>query len=216
MSRKTATPAKKRGRRRLLTFLLAISFGGLAGGFLTFANYVDGLRSPDALPDVDGIVVWTGPGGGRLETAGRMLEDGHGERLLVSGVNPSLTQDKVADLAGLSEERRLCCLDVDYAALDTRGNARETASWAKALDYDHVILVTSAYHMPRARVEIAQEIGGLRVTPVPVQSSDRTIWWRDGGRFRRLLGEYGKYLLSLARGRAGGEETREPVIPNAG
>ena len=36
MSRKTATPAQKRGRRRLLTFLLAISFGGLAGGLVMY------------------------------------------------------------------------------------------------------------------------------------------------------------------------------------
>ncbi|MGB6231509.1 MAG: hypothetical protein WBF53_15445, partial [Litorimonas sp.] len=47
---------------------------------------------------------------------------------------------------------------------------------------------------------------------VPVQADDRARWWRDGARFRRLLGEYGKYLVSLARGRTEGESSREPAL----
>ena len=201
-------PKRGGGRRRLLLFLTLLLIGGLIGGFFVFAHHVDSLQEPTDLPRADGIVVWTGKGGGRLEMAGRMLRDGRGERLLVSGVNRSLDAEQVADLSDLSEGFSSCCLDIDYAAEDTRGNARETAAWARALGYDHIILVTSAYHMPRARVEIGHAGPSLRITPVAVMAAEPTQWWQDFARFRRLLGEYGKYLLALARGRSG---TRGPL-----
>ncbi|GHA98403.1 hypothetical protein GCM10009069_21600 [Algimonas arctica] len=218
MSRRThkRTPQKAakpgRGKRRLFGFLTALLLGGLAGGFIAFASYVDNLDTPIDLPKADGIVVWTGLGGGRLEKAGALMEQGLGERLLISGVNTSLTEAVVSRLAGLSDDTAVCCMDVDYAALDTRGNARETAAWAEALGYDHIILVTSSYHMPRAQVEIGYEMAGLRITAVPVRNESRNQWWSDGGRFRRLAGEYGKYLLVMARGRPKGANMREPVL----
>lgn len=191
---------RRRGPRRLGVFLVGLFAGALAIGFVVFASRIDAAQPPDPMPRADGIVVWTG-GGGRLETAGQLLEDGHGERLLVSGVNPDIDTARVAELSGVSADQRECCLDLDYAALDTRGNAVETATWASALGYEHIILVTSAYHMPRARVELGHASAGLRVTAVPVRATDARSWWRDGDRARRLLGEYGKFLLSLARGR---------------
>lgn len=205
-------PKPGRGWRRLFGFLATLIFGALAGGFIAFASYVDNLETPTDLPKADGIVVWTGPGGGRLEMAGALMEEGLGERLLVSGVNTSLTEERVSDLAGVSDETANCCMDVDYAALDTRGNARETAAWADALGYDHIILVTSSYHMPRAQVEIGFEMAGLRITAVPVRNEARNRWWSDGGRFRRVAGEYGKYLLVMARGRPKGDNMHEPVL----
>lgn len=201
------------GPRRLFVFLSALVLGGLSGGFFAFAHYVDGLSVPEQMPDADGVVVWTGPGGGRLEEAGRLIEAGHGERLLVSGVNRSLTLESVARLTLVSETTANCCLDLDYAALDTRGNARETAAWAQALGFDHVILVTSSYHMPRAIVELRHEMAGLRITPVAVQASNQVDWWTDTDRFRRLAGEYGKYLLSLARGRSTDRNTALDAVP---
>ena len=203
--------SRKRGLRKLLGFVGLLAVAALLGGFLAFAHEVD--SAPQTLPTeaADGVVVWTGKGGGRLEAAGRLMADGRGERLLVSGVNESLDEAAVAELLGLSDELTACCLDIDYAAQDTRGNAVETARWAEALGYDHVLLVTSAYHMPRARVEIAQARGGLRITPVAVRGSDTPDWYRDAPRARRLLGEYGKYLLSLARGRTDAGEAREPA-----
>ncbi|MGB3455768.1 MAG: YdcF family protein [Litorimonas sp.] len=211
-----ANRSKRGGWRRLLGFLALLLALALTGGFIAFAVHVDGLDAPSDLPDADGIVVWTGPGGGRLETAGTLLKQDRGERLLVSGVNPNTSEAALAELVGLSEERAVRDMDVDYAALDTRGNARETAQWAQALGYEHVLLVTSAYHMPRARVEIGFETGTLRVTPVPVRGEAEGDWWRDAERFQRLFGEYGKYLLVMARGRGDADAQREPVLPEDG
>lgn len=211
---KTRRRSSRRGVRRLLNFLVTLVLAALIIGFVSFAHHVDTLKPPAVLPKADGIVVWTGKGGGRLETAGRLLREDFGERLLISGVNSQVELTDIPALTGLSEAQAACCVDLDYAALDTRGNARETAVWAGALDYDHILLVTSSYHMPRARVEIAHEIGRIKITPVPVSADRPTAWWQDQARFRRLVGEYGKYLLVMAQGRTAPDDDEPLVLPN--
>jgi len=173
----------------------------MLGGFLTFAQHVDRIQPPTSLPEADGIVVWTGKGGGRLQAGVDLLAAKKGERLLISGVHADNTSTQISDVTGLSEELTNCCLDLDYNAEDTIGNARETASWAKALGYDHIILVTSAYHMPRAKVEISGVAGRIRITAYPVERANSRKWYKSSGRTKRLLQEYSKFLLSLARGR---------------
>lgn len=218
MSRKGTSPvaskARRSGLRPLFGFLALLSLAALAIGFVSFATHVDRLETPETLPQADGIVVWTGRGGGRLEMAGQLLRDGRGERLLISGVNDQVDLTDIMALTGLTDELANCCVDLDYVAEDTRGNATETAIWAEALGYDHILLVTSAYHMPRARIEIAHEIGRIVITPVPVGANDDAKWWRDGARFQRLMGEYSKYLLAMAQGRTEPEDDQTFVLPN--
>lgn len=193
--------SKRKGWARFLTFLIVGTLSLLVGGFIAFAQYVDRLRQPDMFPAADGIVVWTGKGGGRLQTGAALLEMRRGERLLISGVHEDNGAAQISEVTGLSAELAECCLDLDYAAKDTIGNARETASWAQALDYDHIILVTSAYHMPRAKVEIASAAGRIRITPFPVERADSRKWYKSADRTKRLLQEYSKLLLAYARGR---------------
>ena len=180
------------------------------GGFLSFAQHVDRTGPPTDIPIADGIVVWTGKGGGRLQAGVDLLTAKKGERLLISGVHESNAPPQIKDVTGLSDALAECCLDLDYIAKDTIGNARETASWAEALGYQHIILVTSSYHMPRAKVEIASAAGRIRITPYPVERADSRKWYKSGPRTKRLLQEYGKLLVSLARGRS--EETVSPKL----
>lgn len=193
--------AKKRGWARFLTFFVVGTVSILLGGFFSFAQHVDNITPPKTLPNADGIVVWTGKGGGRLQAGAQLLQTQKGERLLISGVHKDNGAEEISEVTGLAPELAACCLDLDYAAKDTFGNARETASWAKALGYDHIILVTSAYHMPRAKVEIAATAGRIHITPYPVERADARSWYRSAGRTKRLLQEYMKLLLSYARGR---------------
>ncbi len=216
MAEKPAKLTKKERRWgwiKFLTFILVLVFAMLLGGFLSFAQHVDGLKTPakNDVPKADGIVVWTGKGGGRLEAAGQLLSDGKGERLLVSGVNAQIDMAQIAGLSGLGPDETECCVDLDYAAENTIGNARETAAWAQALDYKHIILVTSAYHMPRAQVEITTAAGRIRITPFPVMRDNPAKWYQDGARFKRLLQEYSKLLLSYSRGRE--QAPQAPIMP---
>ena len=200
-SQSDRTESKRKGWARFLTFLFVGTFSLLIGGFIAFAQYADRVQPPDNLPIADGIVVWTGKGGGRLQAGVDLLQSKKGERLLISGVHEDNGAAQITEVTGLSTELAECCLDLDYAAKDTIGNARETASWAQALDYDHIILVTSAYHMPRAKVEIATAAGRIRITPFPVERADSRKWYKSTDRTKRLLQEYSKLLLAYARGR---------------
>lgn len=202
--------SKRKGWARFLTFLIVGTLSLLLGGFLAFAQYVDRIQPPTTLPIADGIVVWTGKGGGRLQAGVDLLQAKKGERLLISGVHEDNGAVQISEITGLTEALAECCLDLDYAAEDTIGNARETASWAQALDYDHIILVTSAYHMPRAKVEIAAAAGRIRITPYPVERTDNRKWYKSGDRAERLFQEYSKLLLAYTRGR--GTEIQPPSL----
>jgi len=83
-----------------------------------------------------------------------LLTAGYGRRMLVSGVNRELTREDLR--TATTAVRRLydCCVDLGFSALDTVGNARETADWAKAMRFNSLIVVTADYHMPRAMLEL--------------------------------------------------------------
>lgn len=202
--------SKRRGWLRFLIFLCVGTLSLLLGGFLSFAQHVDKIAPPEISPNADGIVVWTGKGGGRLKAGAKLLTDKKGERLLISGVHKDNSIDHIAEIADLSGALATCCLDLDYEAKDTRGNARETASWAKALGYDHIILVTSAYHMPRAQVEISSVAGRIKISPYPVKRADSRKWYKSWDRTKRLSQEFSKLLLSYAGGRK--TETQAPEL----
>lgn len=168
--------------------------------------------TPESLPEADGIVVWTGPGGGRLQAGADVLKAGKGERLLISGVNGANAREDVVAVLDLDPELAACCLDLDYAAIDTAGNARESWAWVEALGYEHVILVTSAYHMPRARVMLGTKAGRIRVTPYAVSERSYQGWWRDAELRERLMREYGKLLVSYFRDPASPPTRDTPVV----
>ena len=211
-----AKTSKRHGWVKFFGFFVLLCFAALIGGFLKFAAVVDTPAIPSPVPQADGIVVWTGRGGGRLAAATELLEAGKGERLLISGVNAQNSRDDIKALLGLSDDLDACCVDLDYAAEDTVGNARESTIWAQALGYEHIILVTSAYHMPRAKIEIRSAVGPIRITPYPVKSTDNGRWWQDRKQFDRYAQEYGKLLGSLAREPRKGQSERVPIIEDGG
>jgi len=211
-----AASSIKWGWTKFIGFFVLLCFAALVGGFLKFASIVDDVSLPAPVPQADGIVVWTGRGGGRLAAATQLLENQKGERLLISGVNAQNSRQDIAKLLGISAALDSCCVDLDYAAKNTIGNARETKIWADALGYEHIILVTSSYHMPRAKIEIRNALGPIRITPYPVKSTENGQWWKDRKQFDRYAQEYGKLLGSLVREPRKGQSTHVPVIEDGG
>jgi uncharacterized SAM-binding protein YcdF (DUF218 family) len=206
--------AKRKGWLKFAIFMVSLTLLLFAAGFVAFAQKVDNLTPPIKIAKADGIVVWTGKGGGRLETGAELLRKNKGERLLISGVNQKTSLNAIKELVILPDARAECCIDLDYKAEDTIGNARETASWAKALGYEHIILVTSSYHMPRAEIEIGAAAGRIKITAYPAVNPDGTKWYRSGARFKRLFQEYGKLLLSYLRSPASKNTTGAPLLEN--
>lgn len=177
-----------------------VAGGFLVGGFLKFTDTIVSYEL-DQLPDkAAGIVVYTGDSL-RIETASRLLQDGKGERLLISGVFPKTSKTSLLTRSGLRAELFDCCVDIDRQAPDTRGNATETGKWVNRHDFDSLIIVTSAYHMPRSILETRRQLPSIALTPHPVAAKhiDANNWYRDRQTFRHLLSEYSKYVAVQIR-----------------
>jgi uncharacterized SAM-binding protein YcdF (DUF218 family) len=171
-------------------------------GLLAFAARV-AESTPAAQPaKAEGIVVLTGASSQRIEAGMRLLRRGAAGRLLISGVNRDATRTDIRKVArAVAAPVYDCCVDLGFEAVDTQGNARETAAWAKARDYDVLIVVTADYHMPRALLELHGTMPYKTLEPYPVATNelDARGWWRTYPAFRRMALEYSKYLVILGR-----------------
>ena len=167
-------------------------------GFIVFANGVDRERSEPA--PADGITVLTG-GVSRIDEAMRLLAGGKAKRVLITGVDRGTTKEQLKMLASQGDQYFSCCVDVDKEARNTIDNATETAQWVALHGYSSVIVVTSNYHMPRARAELARAIPGVTLIPYSVVDNNVQVerWWYFPGTTKLLLSEYLKYLPALGR-----------------
>jgi uncharacterized SAM-binding protein YcdF (DUF218 family) len=150
--------------------------------------------------NADGIVVLTG-GTSRVSDALELLAAGRGKRLLITGVNPGTTTAVIAHESPHYSRLLTCCVDLDYSALNTLGNAVETRRWALDRGFQSIIVVTSAYHMPRALAEIAHQLPSVTLVPYPVVSDRLRVepWWSNAITTRLVLSEYVKYLFAKLR-----------------
>ncbi len=192
--------------RRPVSFLRMTTWAVLGccvlflGGFAAFATHVSGLSTPKDPPGADAIIVLTG-GQARLDAALGLLKSGKGKRLLISGVHPAADSDDLRAATGGDRTLFSCCVDIDHAALDTIGNAEESAKWVRIHDYGKVILVTNNYHMPRSLLEMGRLLDTAELDPYPVVNTrlDDGGWIVRPKALRVLFTEYNKYLLALAR-----------------
>lgn len=186
-----------RALRQLIASLAVLGFLFVAG-FLVFASLVT-RPADNADAKADGIVVVTG-GQHRLVEAARLLAEGRGSRLLISGANRQVSREDIQKRSGLGPDM-FENVDVGYEALDTVGNADETRDWARAQGFSRLIVVTSAYHMPRTLTELGRAMPEVTLIPYRVVSGTLQTqrWWTHPGTVRLLLSEYIKFLPSAAR-----------------
>ena len=154
-------------------------------GFVLFA-FTLGKPAPAAAAPTDAAVVLTG-GSGRIEHAIDVLRQHKAGRLLVSGADPSVTKADLARRIPGSGALLKCCVDLGSESVDTRTNAEETGRWLAKHRFHSVRLITSDWHMRRARYEFTRVLG------------NRYVIVDDGVRtepsFIILFAEYNKYLL---------------------
>jgi uncharacterized SAM-binding protein YcdF (DUF218 family) len=187
-------------RIRYFAFRLAILAGiALVIGFGFFLHL---LPSEEVAlrRNADGIVVLTG-GTSRVTDALELLAAHRGKRLLITGVNPGTTTNDIARQVADYGRILACCVDLDYSAMNTLGNAVQTRRWAIDRGFHSLIIVTSAYHMPRALAEIAHQLPDVTLIPFPVVSDRLRVepWWANGITTRLVLSEYFKYLFATLR-----------------
>lgn len=204
---------------KFLTFIATLVLIWTIGLF-AFADRVRGFTPAPEPARADAIVALTGPSAERVNASIRLLEQGKGKRVLISGVNREVRRQELRALTPGSNRLFNCCVDLGFEAEDTVGNAQEIAAWAEAKDYDSLIVVTSDYHMPRALTEIRAAAPGIELTPYAVEtpSLDNSRWWKAAVTARRMTLEYMKYLAALARAMVGGIDrpaTDDPVAEKA-
>jgi len=170
-------------------------------GLLAFATRVEHSTPAAEPPVADGIVALTGASVIRLEAATKLLEEGKGKRLLVSGVNRQASRADILDVTKAGKKVYDCCVDLGFMAADTVGNAEETADWARAKGYKRLILVTADFHMPRALLELHAAMPEAQIIPYPVltETLDTPRWTRTNRGVRLMALEYTKYLAILGR-----------------
>jgi uncharacterized SAM-binding protein YcdF (DUF218 family) len=116
-----------------------------------------------------------------------VVRDGKAKRLLVAGADPSVTKADLTRRIPDSGKLIKCCVDLGSESVDTRTNAEEAQRWLSQHRFQSVRLITSDWHMRRARYEFDKVLG----------SKYRLV--TDGVRtepsFLTLFGEYNKYVL---------------------
>lgn len=180
----------------------------LAGMGLTFGiGFIGFLLSieraePASLAKADAIVALTG-GADRIPDAIGWLAQGHGERLLISGVGSQTSIDHLVQKAPQLKSWLHCCVDIDQRAVNTVGNAEETRRWALARSYRSLLVVTSSYHMPRALLELRRHMPGVTLIAAPVVTErlQGLDLWRDPALLKTLAYEYCKFVVASVRAR---------------
>jgi uncharacterized SAM-binding protein YcdF (DUF218 family) len=169
---------------------------------LGFAWFLGGLATKEPpLPNrADGIVALTG-GASRVSDAIELMVAGRGKRLLITGVHPSATPKDIARHVPEYERIFACCVDLDRSAVNTLGNATEARRWARDHGFRSLIVVTSAYHMPRAMAELGHQLPEVKLVAFPVvtEKMRNGQWWSSPGTARLLISEYAKFILAMVR-----------------
>ncbi|MXP63641.1 YdcF family protein [Roseomonas sp. M0104] len=177
----------RRGRASRLWLVPAVLALLLLGGFAFFTGQSRGRPDLPPLP-TDGVAVLTG-GPQRVETGMRLLAEGKARWLIISGVSPVADLEDLARTAGLPPEALASRTTLGHAATSTRGNGKEIAHWAQSRQIRSLRVVTAAFHMPRALLELRRTLPGVLLIPHPVQT--------EGPRLALLAREYLKLIGAM-------------------
>ncbi|MDH5723288.1 MAG: YdcF family protein [Alphaproteobacteria bacterium] len=150
---------------KTLLFLLLLIW---LGGYGWFVTQVLVNTHSENVESKDGIIILTG-GKNRIQEGLKLFANGKAPKLLITGVHPK-SPDK--DILSLWDDKAKalpqCCITFGREATTTIENAIESKNWVEKNDIKEVLLVTSAYHMPRAIKEFKNIMPKLLITPYPV------------------------------------------------
>jgi uncharacterized SAM-binding protein YcdF (DUF218 family) len=200
------------GRRIVLGCGIVVAAITLAFG-AGFAWFVHLAGRPAEPPShTDGVVAFTG-GPDRVETALRLLAAGRADRLLLSGIGGGAELAELAHRAGLDPLPLSARVTLDRTAATTKGNAQQTAAWARANNIHSLLVVTASYHMPRALTELARALPEVALYPLPIVPAERPD--RPTPPIRLMAEEYVKFLATTA-GLSAVLPEREPTLAHDG
>jgi uncharacterized SAM-binding protein YcdF (DUF218 family) len=188
-------PKKNMLLQRFFTFLCSLAIIW-AGGYMYFLTLVTDYKKEERYAGTDAIIVVTG-GAGRIHAGLELLNSGKARNLFISGVDERVTEADIKTMWKGKNPQRECCISLDYKATNTRENAIETAKWVEEKGHLSLVLVTSNYHMPRARMEFNYSMPNIRMSYYPVNAPDIDKSFSDF--LFIVFSEYNKLLLTFLR-----------------
>ena len=168
--------------------------------FIFFLSLVKNFKSNyTTIKSIDSIVVLTGDKF-RISKGMEILSNGIGEKLLLSGVNKNIKLTNIMNEFPKYKNFFDCCVEIENISSNTFENSRETFLWLEKNKYNSVLIVSSDYHMPRAKLEFEKFLNTKNTYYHPVHSNNNL---KAIGKIKKLFLEYVKYMrtyISLAVG----------------
>jgi len=168
--------------------------------FIFFLSLVKNFKSDySTITSIDSIVVLTGDKF-RISKGMEILSNGIGKNLLLSGVNKNIELINIKNEFPKYNNFFDCCVDIDNISSNTFENSRETFLWLEKNKYNSLLIVSSDYHMPRAKLEFERFFKTENTYYHPVNSNNDV---NAIGKIKKLFLEYVKYMrtyISLAVG----------------
>lgn len=173
---------------------LAIFLGLVLGQFLLFYKAVHTpMAELFSTRDYQGVAVFTG-GQNRIQTGFDILHNFPNVKyVLISGVNPNSSREKLLSNFLPEDGGFAGSIQLDYDARTTYGNVLQTKLWAEDNKIDKLIIVTSNYHIPRAKTLADLYLETRHVSFYPVVAE------RIG--LRLMFSEFLKYQVVALGGR---------------
>ena len=173
--------------------VLGLALASFQKFVLTLPNDDTKLSAP-----IDGLVVATG-GQLRIQKGVELLAGGKADRMLISGVGKGITKELLKENLAISNlQARFfdCCVEIEFTATDTNGNAQATFEWMQKHALDDILLVSANYHLPRAELIFKQYLPENSVYFQAVNPPDLKLsaWYSNWQTTRLLLKEYLKYI----------------------
>ncbi len=148
----------------------------------------------------DVIAVLTGAQG-RVKESLKLFEKGRGRILFVSGADEGQSLEAIllaSDYESMSADLKSRIV-LDQVSRTTEDNAREIAKFLNERGLRSVILVTSSYHLPRAKKLFLRELRGLKMEGLKIQSFsvessnfEAHNWWTKTRGWFLMVSEYFK------------------------
>ena len=177
----------------VLLVVLGLAIASFQKFVLTLPNDDTKLSAP-----IDGLVVATG-GQLRIQKGVELLAGGKADRMLISGVGKGITKELLKENLAISNRQARffdCCVEIEFTATDTNGNAQATFEWMQKHALDDILLVSANYHLPRAELIFKQYLPENSVYFQAVNPPDLKLsaWYSNWQTTRLLLKEYLKYI----------------------
>ena len=176
-----------------ILMLLGLALASFQQFVLTLPNADTKITQP-----IDGLVVATG-GQLRIQRGVELLAGGKADRMLISGVGKGITKELLKENLALSSHQAKfydCCVEIEFTAADTNGNAEATFEWMQKHGLEDILLVSANYHLPRAEIIFKQYLPENSVYFQAVNPPDLKLsaWYASWQTTKLLLKEYLKYL----------------------